>query len=144
MIGGKKVAGILTEMSAEMDSVRYMVLGVGLNVNQTDSDFPKSLEALATSLRRESGLGYDRASLAVKVLDELDHDYQRVCQGHFEAVADEWEQHCNTLGKSVRIQVGDRVIQGRAESLDGEGALLLRTNYGSLERIIGGDVTILK
>jgi BirA family biotin operon repressor/biotin-[acetyl-CoA-carboxylase] ligase len=143
-IRGRKVAGILTELSAEMDSVRYLVLGVGLNVNQADTDFPKSLDTLATSLRRESGLLHDRASLAVKVLDELDRDYGRICRGQFEAVADEWERHCNTLGKAVRIQVGDRVIQGRAESLDGEGALLLRSSYGNLERIIGGDVTVLK
>lgn len=143
-IRGRKVAGILTELSAEMDSVRYLVLGMGLNVNQTDSDFPKALDALATSIRRETGVLSDRAALAAKVLDELDADYGRICRGRFEEVADEWESQCNTLGKSVRIQVGDRVIQGRAESLDGEGALLLRTAHGNLERIIGGDVTILK
>ena len=68
----------------------------------------------------------------------------RVCAGEFEAVADEWESHCSTLGQSVVIRTGDRAIRGTAESLDTDGALLLRTQHGRLERIIGGDVTIEK
>lgn len=143
-VNGRKVAGILTELSAEMDSVRYLVLGVGLNVNQSEGDFPPSLKPIATSIYRETGSFCERAPLAARILEELEADYQRITTGRFEAVADEWERHCNTLGKSVRIQVGDRQIQGQAESLDGEGALLLRTSYGNLERIIGGDVTVIK
>ena len=65
-------------------------------------------------------------------------------RGHFAAVADEWEAHCSTIGRDVSIQVGERRIRGRAESLDEDGALLLRTEHGHLERIIGGDVTLEK
>lgn len=143
-IQGRKVAGILTELSAEVDSVKHLILGVGVNVNQTGSDFPASLESIATSLRRESGQFVERAPLAARILEELEMDYRRITSGRFEDVANEWERHCSTIGKSVRIQVGDRVVQGRAEALDGEGALLLRTHHGNLERILGGDVTVLK
>ena len=59
-------------------------------------------------------------------------------------VADEWEAHCKTIGRDVTIQIGERRIRGRAESLDDDGALLLRTEHGHLERIIGGDVTLEK
>ncbi len=142
-IGGRKVAGILTELSAEVDSVRHLILGVGVNVNQTLSDFPDTLHAIATSLRRESGQFVERAALAARILEELELDYERIRSGRFEEVANEWERHCSTLGKSVRIQVGDRVVQGRAEALDREGALLLRSHHGNLERILGGDVTVL-
>ena len=64
-----------------------------------------------------------------------------VCTGQFEAVADEWEERCGTIGQPVTIQIGERKIHGRAESLDDDGALLLRTEHGTLERVTGGDVT---
>jgi BirA family biotin operon repressor/biotin-[acetyl-CoA-carboxylase] ligase len=143
-IQGRKVAGILTELSAEVDSVRHLILGVGVNVNQETADFPEALRGIATSLRRETGQFVERAPLAARILEELELDYARIRDARFEEVANEWERHCSTLGKPVRIQVGDRVMQGRAEALDGEGALLLRTSHGNLERVLGGDVTVLK
>jgi len=59
-------------------------------------------------------------------------------------VADEWEAGCATIGKKVSVQMGVRLIRGCAESLDDDGALLVRTEHGHLERIIGGDVTLDK
>ncbi|MDB6022558.1 MAG: Bifunctional ligase/repressor BirA [Pedosphaera sp.] len=144
LIGGKKIAGILTELSAELDKVRYVILGVGIDVNLGAAEFPAELRRLATSLRIETGQRQNRAELAIKILRELDRDYDRVCAGQFEALADEWEEHCVTLGRNVLIHIGDRTVRGTAESLDTDGALLLRTQHGRLERIIGGDVTIEK
>lgn len=144
LLRGKKTAGILTELSAEPDKVKYVILGVGIDVNLSAAEFPADLRKLATSLRIETGQRQDRAELAVKILRELDRDYGRVCAGHFEVVADEWESHCTTLGRRVAIRIGERTIQGTAESLDTDGALLLRTQHGRLERIIGGDVTVEK
>ncbi len=144
LVRGKKVAGILTELSAELDKVKYVILGVGISVNLNPGEFPPELRKHATSLKIETGQRQNRAALAVKILQELDHDYDLVCSGRFETVADEWEEHCLTLGRRVVIHVGDRKIQGCAESLDTDGALLLRTQHGRLERIIGGDVTLEK
>jgi BirA family biotin operon repressor/biotin-[acetyl-CoA-carboxylase] ligase len=142
LVGGKKLAGILTELSAEPDRVRYVVLGIGVDVNLSQSDFPPELRGVATSLRTELGRPIDRAELAVAILRELDADYARVCRGEFEAVATEWEARCATLGREIVLAVGDRQVRGRAESLDADGALLLRTQHGHLERVIGGDVTL--
>ena len=144
LVNGKKTAGILTELSAEPDKVKYVILGVGIDVNLGAAEFPADLRKLATSLRIETGKNQNRAELAIKILRELDRDYARVGSGQFAAVADEWEEHCSTLGRNVAIRIGERVIQGTAESLDSDGALLLRTQHGRLERIIGGDVTIEK
>jgi BirA family biotin operon repressor/biotin-[acetyl-CoA-carboxylase] ligase len=144
LIRGKKVAGILTELSAELDHVKYIILGIGVDVNLNASEFPAEVRKIATSLKIESGHAIIRAQLAAAILDELDFDYSRICSGQFENVADEWEERCTTLGHNVVIRVGDRVIQGRAESLDSDGALLVRTQHGRLERIIGGDVTLEK
>jgi len=144
LMHGRKLVGILTELSAELDRVRHVTLGIGVNVNQSASDFPPDLRKLATSLRLEAGRTVARAELATAILQELDHDYARVCGGFFADVADEWEEHCTTLGQSVVIRAGSRAIRGRAESLDDDGALLLRTEHGRIERIIGGDVSLEK
>jgi len=121
-----------------------VVLGIGIDVNLDAAELPAELKRTATSLKIESGEAVSRAKLAVELLRELDADYRRVCDGKFAAVADEWEEHCATIGKNVAVQTGDRKIRGRAESLDEDGALLVRTEHGHLERITGGDVTLEK
>jgi BirA family biotin operon repressor/biotin-[acetyl-CoA-carboxylase] ligase len=99
---------------------------------------------MATSLRIEMGQKINRAELAVAILRELDRDYQMVTEGQFERLAEQWQDRCTTLGCQVVIRLGDRVIRGRAESLDDDGALLVRGTHGHLERIVGGDVTVEK
>ena len=142
LLNNRKAAGILTELSAEVDRVRHIILGIGVDVNLSATEFPTELRKLATSLKIEAGKTISRPDLAVEILRELDHDYARIGAGRFEAIAHEWEEHCETLGRAVTIQLGERRIRGRAESLDDDGALRLRTEYGQLERITGGDVTI--
>jgi BirA family biotin operon repressor/biotin-[acetyl-CoA-carboxylase] ligase len=144
LIGGKKVAGILTELSAELDRVKHVILGIGVDVNLNANELPPELRKSATSLKIESGKTIDRADLAAAILRELDFDYTRACGHFFADVADEWEEHCATIGKNVAVQIGGRKIRGRAESLDDDGALLLRTEHGRLETITGGDVTLEK
>jgi BirA family transcriptional regulator, biotin operon repressor / biotin---[acetyl-CoA-carboxylase] ligase len=141
LIGGKKVAGILTELNAELDRVKYVILGIGVDVNLASGDLAE-LRKVATSLQAELGRPVSRAELAVAMLRELDYDYARIASGAFATVADEWAAHCTTLGHEIVIRTGDRQTRGRAESLSEEGALLLRTEHGHLERITGGDVTL--
>jgi BirA family biotin operon repressor/biotin-[acetyl-CoA-carboxylase] ligase len=140
LVRGKKLAGILTELSAELDHVRYVIIGIGIDCNQTTSDFPRELRDIATSLKLTSGKTISRTDLAVAVLRELDVDYARILDGDFNSVAEEWAGHCSTLGRQVEIEVGQRRITGRAEALDESGALMLRTEHGQVERVICGDV----
>jgi BirA family biotin operon repressor/biotin-[acetyl-CoA-carboxylase] ligase len=144
LLDGKKVVGILTEMSAEVDCVRYVILGIGVDVNQDAAEFPADLRRIATSLKLAAGRKISRAELAVEMLRELDADYARIGAGKFSQLADEWETGCATLGKNVSVQMGARKIRGCAEALDDDGALLVRTEHGHLERITGGDVTLDK
>lgn len=141
---GKKLVGILTELSAEVDQVKHITLGIGVSVNVTASEFPQELRKMATSLRIELGKPVLRAELATAILRELDVDYARIGAGKFPQLADEWEERCSTIGKQVVVGIGARKVRGCAESLDDDGALLLRTEHGRLERIIGGDVTLEK
>jgi len=142
LIRGRKIAGILTEMRAELDRVQEVLLGIGMDVNLEAADFAGDLRRTATSLRIETGQKVNRAELAVAILRELDRDYQMVMEGHFDLLAEQWEERCSTLGCQVAIRFGDRVIRGRAESLDNDGALLVRGQHGHLERIVGGDVSM--
>jgi len=144
LIRGRKVAGILTELSAEVDCVKYVILGIGVDVNLNPGDLLPELRKQATSLKAELGHAVPRPALAVAILRELDHDYARVGSGQFAALAEEWEEHGITIGHHVVIRAAERQIRGRAESLDDDGALLLRTDHGRLERIVGGDVTLEK
>ena len=144
LIKGKKIAGILTEMSAELEHVRSVVLGIGIDVNQTASEFPADLRGIATSLKLAMGKNVSRPDLAEAVLLNLNEEYARILASNFAAVAEEWASHCSTLGKQVTIDMGTRRVRGRAEALDENGALLLRTEHGRIERIIGGEVTLTK
>jgi BirA family biotin operon repressor/biotin-[acetyl-CoA-carboxylase] ligase len=142
LIGNKKTAGILTELRAEPDRIKYVILGIGIDVNI--SRFPSELERIATSLSIELGHPVHRADLADAVLRELDDVYRAICDEDFKAIAQEWEQNCSTIGCEVQIRQGDRVISGVAESLDVDGALRIRSQHGHLERVLGGDVTVEK
>ena len=144
LLDGRKVAGILTEMNAELERVHSVILGLGLNVNQVAADFPPTLRPQVTSLSLSAGTPIDRPALAARLLAELDSAYARICDRQFATLAEEWERRCTTLGRRVVIQCGGRRLAGHAEALDDEGALLLRTEHGRLERIVGGDVTIEK
>jgi BirA family transcriptional regulator, biotin operon repressor / biotin---[acetyl-CoA-carboxylase] ligase len=144
LASGKKLAGVLTEMNAEVDRVHYVIVGIGLNINAEASEFPHELRQTATSLRAELGHPINRAELAVAILREMDADYARLTEGEFNTVANEWADFCTTLGQQVCIRTGQRVICGRAEALGEDGALLVRTEHGHLEPVVGGDVTLNK
>ncbi len=140
--GREKLAGVLTEMSAEPDQIRHVVLGIGLNVNQAKRDFPEKLRGQCSSLRLLTGRMWNRAAVAAVLLEELDRDYQQVTNGCFAAVAAEWQDRCSTLGRQVTVKFGQSTVHGRAEAIDGDGALLLRTSAGLVKRILGGDVSL--
>lgn len=144
MIHGLKIAGVLTELSGELDSVRHVCLGIGINVNLEPEDLPSDTRHTATSLRLALGRSADRPALAAAVLRELDSLYASLREDRFPAIMEEWCSQCSTLGRQVSVIAGTRRIVGRAEALDEEGALLVRTEHGRLERVVGGDVTLEK
>lgn len=144
VFGLKKAAGILLELRAELDRVRHVVLGIGVNLNQRTEDWPPPLRDIAVSLAELVEKPIDRPALAARLLIELDAAYRQVRGGNFQGIRDEWLRRCSTLGRDLTIRIGNRVLQGRAESLDDEGALLVRQEHGHLERVIGGDVTLEK
>jgi len=137
---GKKLCGILTEMSGETDRVRYVVLGIGLNVNSKLKDLPPG----SVSLRHILGEKIPRAKLARRLLEEIEHHYLRLGKDRFEGVSEEWESLSETTGQRVLVTTPGRTIQGMAAGVDTDGALWIRHDNGLRERVLSGDVQRLR
>jgi BirA family biotin operon repressor/biotin-[acetyl-CoA-carboxylase] ligase len=140
LIAGRKVCGILTEMNAEVTRVRYVVVGIGINVNQ--ANFPKELQGEATSLRLATGSEWSRVELAAALLKSLDREY-RLLVGHADArqsiLRRFAEQSSWVRGKQVRIEENGAQIEGMTEGLDERGFLQVRTAQG-LQTVLSGSV----
>ncbi len=140
---GRKLAGILTEMEAESDRVHWVVLGVGVNVNVREAELPEELRPIATSLAEARGEPVPRALFAAACLSRLEQWLDRHAEEGFGPVRAAWRERSDTLGREVAVEVGDRSLTGRAEDIDESGALLVRTE-GRLERVLSGDVRLLR
>ena len=140
---GRKLVGILTEMSAEMERIHYVIIGTGINVNMTEEDFPEDIRAKASSLAIMKGEKIPRVPFFRAVLEAMDDLYGKVEKNGFGEVFAEWRRYSITLGQEVRV-IGVRsndVFTGRAVDIDEDGALLVDTETG-LRRVLAGDVSI--
>ncbi len=143
LLGGRKVCGILTEMGPKKDKMASVVLGIGINLNQTARDFPKELGGVATSLYRVSGRKINRARFFQKLLFYIEEAYHKVSERHFSRVLAEWRKRSSTLGRQVKVTQSHHVFYGHVVDADEKGALLVRTDLGMIERVTSGDVEIL-
>jgi BirA family biotin operon repressor/biotin-[acetyl-CoA-carboxylase] ligase len=138
LIDGKKVCGILTEMNAEATRVRYIVVGVGINVNQ--ASFPKDMPA--TSLRLVIGSEWSRVELVAALLKSLDREYRQLLEGR-EAQASILRRFAENSswvqGKNVRIEENGAAFEGTTDGLDARGFLQVRTAHG-METVLSGTV----
>jgi BirA family transcriptional regulator, biotin operon repressor / biotin---[acetyl-CoA-carboxylase] ligase len=140
LIAGKKVSGILTEMNAEATRVRYIVVGIGINVNQ--AAFPKELETEATSLQLATGSGWSRVELAAALLKSLDREYRLLVEqvdARQSILRRFAEQSSWVRGKEVRIEENGSRVEGTTEGLDERGFLQVRTGEG-LQTVLSGTV----
>jgi len=139
LLNGKKLAGILTEMETESDRIRYVVVGLGVNVN--NPDFPPELAATATSLTLAVGGAFSRVQLLQAWLEEFEALYGWFLNQRFPEILEEWKRHTVTLGRAVTVRQGTRQISGKALDVAPDGALLLRTDNGELVRVTSGEIT---
>ncbi|MBW4054885.1 MAG: biotin--[acetyl-CoA-carboxylase] ligase [Proteobacteria bacterium] len=144
LISGKKVAGLLNEMSAETDGINFVILGIGINLNMTADQFPDDLRQPASSLLLESGARVDRALFASTMLHELDRLYADFQTYGFGPVREEWQRRCNANGRHVLVSdSGTDCTGGSFIGIDVDGALLLRSDDDILYRITCGDVRVI-
>jgi BirA family biotin operon repressor/biotin-[acetyl-CoA-carboxylase] ligase len=142
-ISGKKAAGILAEMEGENSLRRFVILGVGINVNWEAESLPAELRETATSLRAEAGREFDRAALAHETLEELEADYVLFRQeGFSEKMQEEWNRLSLVNGKRATLTFLDHKISGEIQGLDPDGALVFIDPEGNTRRFMAGDVSL--
>jgi BirA family biotin operon repressor/biotin-[acetyl-CoA-carboxylase] ligase len=142
LLDGKKFCGILTEMNAEVTRVRHIVIGVGINVNQTN--FPPDLQAIATSLRLATGTEWSRLEVCAALLKSLDSEYRDLLAkpGARESILRRFQEASSSVrGRRVRIE-DDAELEGITEGLDQRGFLQLRTPQG-LKTVLSGTVRLV-
>lgn len=132
----KKIGGILTELAAECDQVRFMVVGIGLNVNNDK----KSLISSATSLREERGGPVNRLQLLRELLRRLEANYLLFCKKDAAFILEKWRQNSLTLGKRVKVYAHKEHLEGQAQDVDADGGLLVRVDSGITKKVMAGDV----
>jgi len=139
LLGGKKVCGILTEMYAEPDRVKFVVCGIGVNVNQ--SKMPDALAKIGTSLLRETGRVHSRVDIVVRLLRRFEGYYnQLVTQGAAPIVRRFSEVSSYAKGKRVRVTAGAESFVGVTAGLDAAGLLLVKRDGGRTETVLAADI----
>ncbi|MCK9276108.1 MAG: biotin--[acetyl-CoA-carboxylase] ligase [Syntrophales bacterium] len=141
LINGKKIAGILAEMSAETDRVEWIVIGIGINVNTRRAAFPEELKTIATSLRAETGLSLKRVEILQSILFEIENSYENFLTEGFEPIRRRWKELSHMIGANVTVTRGKQRVEGRAVDIDEGGALILQRTGGDLQRITFGDIS---
>lgn len=140
---GKKLVGILTEASCDIDRIKHIILGIGINANIKAEEFPEDLREKATSMEIIKGEPVPRVKFLQAVLRSLEHWYKIAVKEGFAPVFEAWRKYSVTLGQEVRV-IGVRdgeEFPGRAVDIDDYGALLVETEAG-MKTVMAGDVSI--
>ena len=141
VIAGKKFCGILTEMNSEATSVRYIVVGIGINVNQ--AGFPGDLRQTATSLRLATGTEWSRVELCAALLKSLDREYRDLLQkmGARDSILERFQERSSSArGRQARVEENGG-FEGVTEGLDPRGFLQVRTAQG-VRTVLSGTVRL--
>lgn len=140
-LSGKKLCGILTEMIAEFDATRSVIIGIGMNVNSEKKEFPHDIQDSVISLKEFSGKDIMRSEVAVSIVESLLHDMEIFQRRGLEMFVEEWNRFSYLKGKTVTLWTGEGEIRGRVTGIHHErGYLLLKDERGKQFEIISGDI----
>ncbi|MEW6009446.1 MAG: biotin--[acetyl-CoA-carboxylase] ligase [Candidatus Omnitrophota bacterium] len=137
LIDDKKVGGILVEMNAETDAVKFVVIGVGLNVSSSKTQLPQH----ASSLGQDAN---NRAFLLQEILRRIEANYLDFNRGESSLIIEKWRKVSSTLHSRVKVTCLKEHIEGEAVDIDLDGGLLVRKDSGFIEKVMAGDVISLK
>ena len=140
LINGRKVAGILTEMSSDTDMVKHIVLGIGINVNSSSTEYPEELKTIATSILDKNGSSADRLKVAGVLYSRLEKWYKIYLSKGPAPHLDAWKEFFTAAGKQVKVS-GPPEIEGLCMGIDDDGALLIRSSSGEVIRAVSGEMS---
>jgi BirA family biotin operon repressor/biotin-[acetyl-CoA-carboxylase] ligase len=146
LVDGRKTSGINLPVHLEIGREPFAVLGIGVNVNLAADELPPELAGIATSLRIAAGKSLDRVDFAEELLARLESELDCVRAGRFAAVLDRFRKSFRMAGRRVRIGGPGlaREVIGTVHGVDEDGALLVEPKDGPVERVLAGDVTLLR
>ncbi len=149
ILDNRKVCGILTEMTCEMEAVNYIVLGMGINVNQSYEDFPCEIRETAVSIKEymikkdmKFSREFLRNEIIQKILFELEQIYIKISNGDFTDIIDEWKKYSVTLGKEVRAISKSNTFTGIAKDITKDGRLIVDCTDGVTREVFYGEVSV--
>lgn len=141
VVNGRKVCGILTEMSAEIDCIHHIVIGTGINVNM--EAFPEEIKDIATSLRLEASRPFSRALIVEKILQNFEENYRLFLEkGDLSSLAESYNQQMINKGREIKVLDPGREYTGEAIGINDRGELLVRKNDGSIVNVFAGEVSV--
>lgn len=141
VISGKKICGILTEMSLEGTNIREVVIGAGINVNL--SALPEEVKEIATSLYLETGETYDRNEIIGQVLQRFETNYEKYIQTlDLTYLMEEYNNLLINKDKQVRVLDPKEPFEGIARGINEKGALLVEREDGRVEAVSAGEVSV--
>ena len=140
LMHGKKLCGTLLELSTEADMVRFVVIGIGLNVNMDIGEIDEEIRQKASSLSVETKKIYARAPLCGMLLYNLEKYYLLFRKRGEEEIVRTWEERAAIKGKYMGINQMGESYKGICEGIDRDGAILLNID-GKTKKIIAGDVS---
>lgn len=143
LINGKKCTGILTEMQAESDVIQALLIGIGINVSQSEADFPKELQSIATSLKLEEGIDIDRSKLIATLLHKLEIYTALYVTDGFDQIRKLWETNSCTIGQRLEVTTARETFIGEAIGITNDGVLRVQKDDGEVKEIYTADIKIL-
>ncbi len=143
IVDGKKVCGILTEMSGELNSINYVVVGIGVNVNMNQEDFPEELKEVAISLKESFGEDLSRKELVIKILSEFEELYlDFINTNNAQKSISICRELSVTLGKQVKIVQRGKTILAEALDITEDGELLIKSSDENIQKVVSGEVSV--
>lgn len=144
LIDGKKTVGILTEMQAEQDQIQYVVIGMGINVNQTKEEMPEDIQHRATSLRIESGREWDIKTLIQQILPAFEKAYATYMESGFPPVKEKWESYGFKIGETIQIKTMQNEWQSEFLGIAEDGALIANDKNGKQVNLYSAEIEWFK
>lgn len=143
-VGDKKICGILSEIKTTGKRIKFIVVGVGININMTTGHFPSILAGIATSLKEERGEDCSRLEVAVTLYDALTRYYTLFLSEGFEPIRERWLSFTRMIGQRCEVACGGEICRGKVVGIDESGALLMVTKQDKMYRVLAGDATVIK
>lgn len=141
VVNGKKICGILTEMNAEVDYIHYVVIGIGINVNQ--AEFPEEIQETAASLKNEAGIDMDRGEIVARILEKFEKNYEIFIETEdLSRLQEDYNQRLINRDQDIKVLDPKEAYTAHARGINERGELVVETSDGEIRKIFSGEVSV--